>query len=79
MGAGSGRLCYLPRCSSQPALRGAALLPADRDAVAWRACLLAVRDLAPPGDLTTQMSLPFEFGSVEMQYESYRGTQVCTG
>ncbi len=42
-------------------------------------CTLAVRDLAPPGDLTTQMSLPFEFGSVEMQYESYRGTQVCTG
>lgn len=36
----------------------------------------AVRDLAPPGDLTTQASLPFEFGSVEMQYESYRGAQV---
>ncbi|KAL4442451.1 hypothetical protein ABPG77_005035 [Micractinium sp. CCAP 211/92] len=38
--------------------------------------LSLVRDLAPPGDLTTQMSLPFEFGSVEMQYESYRGTQA---
>lgn len=36
----------------------------------------AVRDLAPPGELTTQASLPFEFGSVEMQYESYRGAQV---
>lgn len=35
-----------------------------------------MRDLAPPGDLTTQASLPFEFGSVEMQYESYRGAQV---
>lgn len=41
-------------------------------------CPPAVRDLAPPGDLTTQLSLPFEFGSVEMQYESYRGSQVRT-
>ncbi|EFN56736.1 hypothetical protein CHLNCDRAFT_30650 [Chlorella variabilis] len=38
--------------------------------------LSLVRDLAPPGDLTTQASLPFEFGSVEMQYESYRGSQA---
>ncbi|PRW51123.1 vacuolar sorting-associated 26A-like isoform A [Chlorella sorokiniana] len=38
--------------------------------------LSLVRDLAPPGDLTTQASLPFEFGSVEMQYESYRGAQA---
>ncbi|KAL4447861.1 hypothetical protein ABPG75_005080 [Micractinium tetrahymenae] len=38
--------------------------------------LSLVRDLAPPGDLTTQVSLPFEFGSVEMQYESYRGSQA---
>lgn len=36
----------------------------------------AVRDLAPPGELTTQASLAFEFGAVEMQYESYRGAQV---
>jgi hypothetical protein len=35
-----------------------------------------VRDLAPPGDLTTQVALPFEFGAVEMQYESYRGSQA---
>lgn len=37
---------------------------------------MSVRDLAPPGELTTQAALPFEFGAVEMQYESYRGAQV---
>lgn len=36
----------------------------------------AARDLAPPGDLTTQQSLPFEFNSVEMEHDSYRGLQV---
>lgn len=41
-----------------------------------RTALCAVRDLAAPGDLTTQVALPFEFGAVEMQYESYRGSQV---
>lgn len=40
--------------------------------------LAAVRDLAPPGDLTSAASkpLPFEFKAVEMQYDSYRGMQV---
>ena len=35
-----------------------------------------VRDLAPPGDLFTPQAYPFEFRSVEMEYESYKGTQV---
>jgi vacuolar protein sorting-associated protein 26 len=35
-----------------------------------------VRDLAPPGELSSAHSLPFEFREVEMQYESYRGMQV---
>lgn len=38
----------------------------------------AVRELAPPGDLTSisQRPLPFEFRNVEMRYDSYRGLQV---
>jgi len=35
-----------------------------------------VRDLAPPGDMMEQKTFPFEFKSVEMEYESYRGKQV---
>lgn len=35
-----------------------------------------VRDLAPPGDIVDQKIFPFEFKSVEMEYESYRGSQV---
>jgi len=35
-----------------------------------------VRDLAFPGELTSQEVYPFEFGNVELQYESYRGLQV---
>lgn len=38
--------------------------------------LSLVRDLAPPGDLSTQASLPFEFANVEMQHESFRGVQA---
>lgn len=34
------------------------------------------RDLAPPGELAQQQSLPFEFNNVEMEYDSYRGVQV---
>ena len=36
----------------------------------------AVRDLAFPGELTVQEVHGFEFGNVELQYESYRGLQV---
>ena len=36
----------------------------------------AVRDLAFPGELTVQEVHDFEFGNVELQYESYRGLQV---
>jgi hypothetical protein len=39
-------------------------------------CCGAVRDLAPPGELTSPQMYPFEFTNVEMQYESYRGMQV---
>lgn len=35
-----------------------------------------VRDLAPPGEMLEQITFPFEFKSVEMEYESYRGSQV---
>ena len=35
-----------------------------------------VRDLAPPGEMVEQATFPFEFKSVEMEYESYRGSQV---
>jgi hypothetical protein len=37
---------------------------------------LAVRELAPPGELTSSKVFPFEFRSVEMQYDSFRGQQV---
>ena len=36
----------------------------------------AVRDLAPPGDMTSMQTYSFEFNEVEMQYDSYRGLQV---
>lgn len=36
----------------------------------------AVRDLAFPGELTVQEVHDFEFGNVELQYDSYRGLQV---
>jgi len=38
--------------------------------------LSLVRDVAPPGDLFSTQTYPFEFRSVEMEYESYKGTQV---
>lgn len=38
--------------------------------------LSLVRDLAPPGEFISQASFPFEFRSVEMEHESYRGLQV---
>lgn len=38
--------------------------------------LCAARDLSPPGELTSQQLLPFEFNSVEMEHDSYRGLQV---
>ena len=38
--------------------------------------LWAVRDLTPPGELTSPQTHPFEFANVEMQYDSYRGLQV---
>ena len=38
--------------------------------------LPAVRDLAPPGDLTSLQTFSFEFNDVEMQYDSYKGLQV---
>ena len=31
---------------------------------------------SPPGEIVSQQSLPFEFKAVEMEYESYRGSQV---
>ena len=39
-------------------------------------CVPAVRDLAPPGDLTSLQTFSFEFNDVEMQYDSYKGLQV---
>ena len=36
----------------------------------------AARDLSPAGELTSQQLLPFEFNSVEMEHDSYRGLQV---
>ena len=36
----------------------------------------AARDLALPGELAQPLVLPFEFKNVEMEHESYRGTQV---
>lgn len=38
--------------------------------------VFAVRDLAPPGDLTSLQTFSFEFNDVEMQYDSYKGLQV---
>lgn len=38
--------------------------------------LSLVRDVSPPGDLFSAQTFPFEFRSVEMEYESYKGTQV---
>lgn len=38
--------------------------------------LSLVRDLAPPGEMMSQETYPFEFKSVEMEYDSYRGTRV---
>ena len=38
--------------------------------------LSLVRDLSPPGEIISQQTYPFEFKSVEMEYESYKGTQV---
>ena len=35
-----------------------------------------MRDLAFPAELNAQETYPFEFGSVEMQYDSYKGLQV---
>ncbi len=35
-----------------------------------------VRELARPGDVRTDTTLPFEFGNVEKPYESYWGTNV---
>lgn len=35
-----------------------------------------VRDLAAPGDISTQQSYQAEFANVEMQYDSHRGIQV---
>lgn len=39
-------------------------------------CVHVVRDLAPPGDLTSLQTFSFEFNDVEMQYDSYKGLQV---
>ena len=38
--------------------------------------IVAVRDLAPPGDLISLQTFSFEFNDVEMQYDSYKGLQV---
>ncbi|GIL50500.1 hypothetical protein Vafri_6639 [Volvox africanus] len=35
-----------------------------------------VRELAPGGELPTSKTFPFEFRNVELQYDSYRGSQV---
>ena len=37
----------------------------------------AARGLAGSGELTAPITLPFEFPNVEMQYDSYKGQQVC--
>ena len=39
--------------------------------------LCAARGLAGSGELSTLITLPFEFPNVEMQYDSYKGQQVC--
>jgi len=38
--------------------------------------LSLAREVAPPGDMMTIETFPFEFSSVEMQYESYKGKQA---
>jgi hypothetical protein len=38
--------------------------------------LIPVRELAPPGELYQREIIPFEFNSVEMQYDAYHGAQV---
>ena len=38
--------------------------------------LTLVRDLAPPGTLTSTLVLPFEFGRVDLPHESYTGRGV---
>lgn len=38
--------------------------------------MVAARELAPAGDLRQQAVLPFEFKSVEMEHDSYKGLQV---
>ena len=38
--------------------------------------LTVVRDLAPPGTLTSTLVLPFEFGRVDLPHESYTGRGV---
>jgi hypothetical protein len=64
------RICVMPCVVAADAAFRRLLILASRPA--------AVRELAPPGDLATaaQKPLPFEFRNVEMQYDSYRGTQV---
>ena len=70
--SGSGSPCTCPPAPSYPLLPAALCCPGATHPA-------SVRDLAPPGELATQASLPFEFGAVEMQYESYRGSQVGGG
>ena len=38
--------------------------------------LSLVRQLSPPGEITSSISLPFEFLSVDKPYESYNGINV---
>ncbi|KDD74853.1 vacuolar protein sorting-associated protein 26, partial [Helicosporidium sp. ATCC 50920] len=38
--------------------------------------LSLVRDLSPPGELTTQLSLPFAFEAIELAHENYLGLKV---
>ena len=71
--------CVAERSGSSQ-LAGGSPMPAPDAARPHHASrCVAVRDLAPPGELSTQATLPFEFGSVEMQYESFRGSQVGAG
>eukprot|EP00983_Pelagomonas_calceolata_P037217 1136240-Pelagomonas_calceolata.AAC.14 len=41
-----------------------------------RTCF-AARGLAGSGEISSPITLPFEFPNVEMQYDSYKGQQVC--
>ncbi len=38
--------------------------------------LSLVRQLSPPGEITSSITLPFEFLSVDKPYESYNGINV---